>query len=420
MDTASFLALLGGLLVLSYLAEAFFSITRIPPAVLLIASGVVLGPVLHLFPGDQFAKAAPYFGGLALAIILFEGGLGLELDESAKSLALAGSLALLSFVFTAGTLTLFAHGLLGLPWASAFALGSVLGVPSSAIVIPIAGRLGFGSELKTTAILDSTLGDVLGILGVGIAIAAADGTPVVGLATRRIVLSFTVGAAVAVVVGLVWSRLLRRLRAQPGDRYGEVLTFGMVLLLEGLVHTLGGASAVAVVTFGIVLSNEPTILARLLRRPRSENDAVFDELTASIHRFTQQLTFLVRTFFFVFLGMVVSWKGLAPSSALVAALVVVVVVAGRRAAVVALDRLGRLRVTRDEGWALAALLPRGLVTAVLAFTVLAAGLPGAETFPLYAFVLLVATNLLMVLMLRFVRIAPALEGLPAEDVRAAG
>ncbi len=404
MEAAFFVALLGGLLVLSYFADVLFESTRIPAVVLLIFSGVLLGPVLKIVPGAEFEKAAPYFGALALVVILFEGGLGLDLEESARGLFAATALAGLSFLLTAGTLTLFSRALLGLPWTSSFALGSLLGVPSSAVVLPVAAKLGLRSDLRTVVVLESALADVLGILGAGIAIEAAGGGSVPALALRRLFLGFTIGAVVALVVGLFWSRILRNLKATEGHGYGEVLTFGVVLLLDGAVHTLGGASAIAVVAFGLVLSNEPVIMARLLRRPLSgEDEALFDALRAGVHRFANQLTFLVRTFFFVFLGMVVRWTGLTLESALTAALFVLIVILARRATVVVLNRAGSLPVTRPEGRALSALMPRGLVTAVLAFEAVEAGLPGAESFPLFAFVLLVVTNLFMVFGLRGAR-----------------
>lgn len=401
MQVAFFVGLLGGLLVLAYFAEVLFSRSRIPAVVILIFSGMLLGPFFRLVPGADLDRAAPYFGAVALVVILFEGGLDLDLDESARGLLQATVLASLSFLLTAGALALFAHGLLGLAWPSAVALASLLGVPSSAVVLPIAGRLGLRADLRTVVVLEAAVADVLGILGAGIAIEASQGGSVPVLLLRRTVVGFTIGALLALVVGLLWSRLLRDLRARAAEHYGEVLTFGVVLLLDGAVHTLGGASAVAVVTFGLVLANEPVIMSRLLRRPLStEDEALFGELRVSVHRFTSQLTFLIRTFFFVFLGLVVRWTGLTGTSALTALLFVAIVILGRRAAVVVSDRTGLLSLSHAEARALSSLFPRGLVTAVLAFSAVEAGLPGAEQFPLYAFVVLALTNLLMVVGLR--------------------
>ena len=116
----------------------------------------------------------------------------------------------------------------------------------------------------------------------------------------------------------------------------------------------------------------------------------------AIHRFMRQTTFVVLTFFFVFLGVVVDWRGITPRSGAAAVAFAAICVLGRRAAIVGVNRVGLLPLTQAETNDVAALFPRGLVTAVLAFEALAAGLPGSESFPLYAFVVLVVTNLAMV------------------------
>ncbi len=397
MTPSEFLWLLGALLVLSYAADVLFHRTRVPAAVLLIAFGVLLGPVLKILPGTEFVRAAPYFGGLALVTILFEGGMGLDLDESIRGLASGTLLAALSFILTAGTIALLAHGILGLPGPSAVALGSLLGVPSSAVVLPVIGTLGLREGLRTRLVLDAAMADVLGILGVEIAIGALTGQSVSILVLRSTVVGFAVGAAVAVGVGLVWSRYLRWAAGSSTMHLGEALTFGVALLLDGSVSAMGGAAAVAVVAFGVVLANEPVIMQRAFRREMPEQDVKrFEEMRGAIHRFMRQTTFVVLTFFFVFLGVVVDWKGISLRTGAAAVAFAGICVLGRRAAIVGVNRVGLLTLSRDELSNVAALFPRGLVTAVLAFEAMSANLPGSESFPLYAFVVLVVTNLAMV------------------------
>ncbi|KAA0252821.1 hypothetical protein FBQ97_02880 [Acidobacteria bacterium ACD] len=394
MGVPDFLALLGALLVLSYAAEALFHRTRIPPVVLLIGAGVALGPLGGALPGDSFRVAAPYFGGFALVVILFEAGLDLDLDQTSRGVGAGAALAGISFFLTAGTIALFGHGLLGLPTASALALGALLGAPSSAVVLPLVARLGLREELKTRAVIDATLADVLGILGFTLAVDSFRGGSVAGALIRGVGTGFVIGVAVAVFLGLLWSRALRWL---SGGRFGEALTLGIVLLLHSGLHALGGGAAVAVVAFGLTLSNEPVLLARLVERPALPDvDAGFAVLKGKLHDFISQTTFLVRTFFFVLLGLVVDWRGLEWRAVGVSALFLAVVLLARRATVVIVRRAGLLDATDDEGSIFSALHARGLVTAVLALEAAASGLPGAGAFPLYAFALLLATNLLVI------------------------
>ena len=74
-------ALVGLIILVGFLANLLFRITKIPSVLVLIAIGVVLGPVTGWIQHDSLLSIAPYFGAVALLVILFEGGLELEIDH---------------------------------------------------------------------------------------------------------------------------------------------------------------------------------------------------------------------------------------------------------------------------------------------------------------------------------------------------
>ena len=69
MSLTSFFGLLGGLLVLAFVANRLAKRTRVPDAVVLILTGVLVGPVLGLVRADQFENVTRGFGTLALILI---------------------------------------------------------------------------------------------------------------------------------------------------------------------------------------------------------------------------------------------------------------------------------------------------------------------------------------------------------------
>ena len=81
MDLNLFFALLGGLLVLAFVANRLVRFTGVPDVIILMATGVLIGPVLHWVNPDLFRGATHGFGSLALILILFEGGLELKFRE---------------------------------------------------------------------------------------------------------------------------------------------------------------------------------------------------------------------------------------------------------------------------------------------------------------------------------------------------
>jgi cell volume regulation protein A len=94
MDITLFFALLGGLLVLAFVANRLVRYTRVPDVIILMATGVLIGPVLHWANPDIFRGVTRGFGALALILILFEGGLDLKLHEIVSHFAPAFFLSL--------------------------------------------------------------------------------------------------------------------------------------------------------------------------------------------------------------------------------------------------------------------------------------------------------------------------------------
>ena len=70
MSLQAFFALLGGLLVLAFVANRLAQRTRVPDAVVLILTGLLLGPVFGLVNASQYENVTRGFGTLALILIL--------------------------------------------------------------------------------------------------------------------------------------------------------------------------------------------------------------------------------------------------------------------------------------------------------------------------------------------------------------
>lgn len=402
MTAHAFLALLGGLLVLAFVADGAFNRLRIPPVLVLMACGFLLGPVFKLFPTVAFLEVAPHFGALAFLLILFEGGLDLHLPEVIHRFASGTKLASLGFLIS----VLLAAGVgLAFGWSlpSSVLFGLVVAPISGAVVLPLAPRLGLPQGLATVVVLEGALADVFGVLGVSVALQFVTGGGLAGLLALGSLLAAAFSVLLAFVVGLLWPRALRALRERS---YLDVLTFGVALALWGVVETLGASGALAVLAFGLTLANEGEIL-RFLKLPGEGVVELASDTASSLHKFIAQLTFLVRTFFFVFLGVVVqlheaSWLWFGVGMVTMALLVL-----GRRQVLSLFARAGAVPMERADFLTVWMLQPRGLVNAVLAMEV-THKLGGLDLLPVVSIVIVVS-NLLVVLGLRGRQLANALE-----------
>jgi hypothetical protein len=84
MSLTAFFGLLGGIVVLAFLANRLAGWARVPDVLVLMAAGMLLGPVFHLLDPSKFESVAHGFCALALILILFEAGLDLEFRNTLR------------------------------------------------------------------------------------------------------------------------------------------------------------------------------------------------------------------------------------------------------------------------------------------------------------------------------------------------
>jgi len=84
MSVTLLFALLGALVVLAFAANRLFRRTRVPDVILLLSTGLLFGPTFGLVHTSQFQPVTHAFGTLAVILILFEGGLGLDLRSTLR------------------------------------------------------------------------------------------------------------------------------------------------------------------------------------------------------------------------------------------------------------------------------------------------------------------------------------------------
>ena len=119
--------------------ESFFKRTGIPDVAFLMILGVIIGPVLGIIQPDVVIEIVPFFAAIALIIIMFDGGLNLDLKHMAKTAHFALILAILGFIVSVAVVAIFAHYGIGWTWMDSILLGSIVGGSSSVIVFGLVG-----------------------------------------------------------------------------------------------------------------------------------------------------------------------------------------------------------------------------------------------------------------------------------------
>jgi cell volume regulation protein A len=406
MNLNLFFAMLGGLLVLAFVANRLVRFTGVPDVIILMFTGVVIGPVLHWIDPEAFRGVTHGFGSLALMLILFEGGLDLKLREILNHFTGGIFLALVSYVFASASVALLCRHALQLAWVPALLVGAVLGCISSSILLPVLQQVNLRREVKVTLLLEASLGDALAVLAVtSLLDVAAGGSANARAISWSLVSSLVLSIACGVLAGMLWSYLLPVL---TDERFWHVLTFAAVLLVYSGTHALRGNELVAVLVFGLTLSNLPVVRKRLhidealaasdwfSQVPiKAEHGGTPEHHHEQMLTFHGELAFLLRTFFFVLLGVLVESSGLRKNAVLALGCFGALLIA--RWAAVESGRAVWRGFSRREREIMVWFVPRGLITAVLGIDVLEARGAPFEFLPSLAFAVILLSNLVLLI-----------------------
>lgn len=389
---ANFLGLLGGLLVLAYLANRFSHWTRVPDVVVLLLSGIVLGPGLHWINADRFPEVTRGVGTVALILILFAAGLELDLRRARRQFAAGAVLALLSYALTMEGVHLFCVHLLHMKRMASLLAGAALACVSGSIMLPVLEQMDLRPDLKTTLIIEASFGDGLGALVLGVllsliaggATSETSGGAILGGMVVQFALRFVLAFVIAVITGFVWARVLPRI---SNRKFWQALTFAVVLIVYSGTHAAGGSELFAVMVFGATLASlvGPDSFLRdfeVTSTAGSEGNQIIS--------FHSELAFLVRSFFFVLLGAMIQFRGLK-EQLLPSVAILVVLLATRFISVQASRVVWRGTTSRERELAIT-LIPRGLITAVLVLEAIRAKPADLMFFPSLTFALILLTN----------------------------
>jgi len=351
---------------------------RVPDVLLLVFVGILLGPSilggrLHLLTTetlDEFNNYRDLFLSVALVVILFDGGLTLDIRAVFESMRLSLFMAVVTFLLTMMAVAVVVYVAIGGSIYIALSLGAIVGGTSGAIVIPIAGRLRIRPSTKSILFIESALTDVLVILAAItlLTIVRVGEFDAVNLA-GDLALDFLGGALIGFGVGVLWLYALQILQKQP---LAYMLTIAVLFLVAGVVELIGSSGAIAALAFGLSIGNRGFVKRQITSVYLSGGS---DD---RIQRFHTEITFFIRTFFFVYMGLLFEFGSIDGLQLTIGIAMLCVIVAVRWITSSVTSRIGML--PREDSSALFALMPRGLAAAVLA-TGATALLVGAPDLP---------------------------------------
>ncbi|GAG81922.1 unnamed protein product, partial [marine sediment metagenome] len=244
-------------------------------------------------------------------------------------------------------------------------LGAIVGGTSSPIVIPLAYRLkNLQEKTKMVSSIESILTDPLCIV---VVFAIYYMVFTVGelnllLGIGNLVKTFSVGIVLGITFGLIWLFIMNRIRR---EQFSYIITLAVVFLVYSFTALIvgtseggEGAGAIACLMFGLVLGNGKKILKMVNYQGKGFE---MDEETKQFHSLT---SFVIRTFFFVYLGMIVSFQSI--NFILIGIIILLALLLVRYFAVYLSTYKGTFE--NDDKQTMTVMMPRGLAAAILAIS----------------------------------------------------
>jgi cell volume regulation protein A len=321
-------------------------------------------------------NAAFVIGSLALAVILFDGGLRTSRDTLRLALGPAIALASVGVAITAVLVGLVAALLLDFSWPAALLIGSIVASTDAAAVFALLRLKGMDVQRRTAATLEveSGLNDPIAVFLTVLFteyLIAPEGAGF-GEVILRLVLQMAGGAIVGVAGGYLLTRLINRLSLAAG--LYPILALSLALVIFGGALAIGASGFLAVYAAGVVLGNS------------RHREAV------SIDRFHDGMAWLAQIALFLMLGLLITPHELLRGWDVALALSLVLMFIARPLAVAIC--LLPFRFTWQEivfiGW----VGLRGAVPIYLATIPILAGVPNGTAYLNLAFVA-VLTSLVM-------------------------
>ena len=383
MTAIQILGFLGILLIIGFIGDYLFKKMHFPDILALLALGYVAGNVLHIVDPAWVAPASPIIANLSLVIIMFNGGLGLEFSQAQAQAPRAIALALVGIAASMASATAFVYYVLDWELMNSLLLGAIVGGTSPAIVMPLIGRAKVPAQISSLLHIESAINGALVIVIalVILEVMTVGATENVASAIAKAIgMRFLLGVGVGAVAGFAWLWVLTFIE---GELYDDILTLAVLFLLCLAVESLGGSGAIFALVFGLILGNGMDF-ARFIRTRRTI------EIHNTMMKFHSQISFIVKTLFFAYLGLMVTFD---EPSIIVPSIILSLALLAARFIVVPAVSIGKRNLLAHTG-ILATMLPRGLSAAVVAEIAASSDISHARLYPEIV-ILVIATTVII-------------------------
>ena len=332
---------IGFLIILGVLIFSLAEKIKVPHVLILILTGIIIGPVLHFFDPAEYTSIVHPIVTFALVIVLFDAGYEIKFKQLKKEIAPSLRLTIPAILLSITVAMLFSIYFFKFTWPMALLLAAIIASTDITIIAPLIKAFEIKPKIKDVLQLEATINSVLAIIiATAITGLAIAGKGSLYQATQTFLYQIFVGIGLGVVFGYIFVFVLKHIKV---SEMPEVLSIGTILLIYAISKLVGASGIFAVFIAGLIFGN-----------------AKQGKVKKVIQSFQSGISFLIIIFIYIILGSMLKFNILL--SAGLAGLIFAILVAISRAPAA----WGYKFSWDDEDKFLFLVGPRGITCVVLA------------------------------------------------------
>ena len=296
---ANDILILGIIILIGFIGNFFFNKTKIPESIFLILIGILLGPIFNVVSNEFFINNATFLISLALVVVLLDSGLKLNISKIIKNAPTAFAFTVLVITSTVAIVSAVTVLVFGWPLINGIFLGIIGSGTTTITVTHLVEKLSIGKNTKTMLVLESVVNDLTLITAASVLISFAlpENSPsIFKILFNELVISIILG----IVFALIWAYIF--LKHIHGNKLAYVFTLGIAFVIFDGVEFFGFNGAISVLVFSLALGNYSAIAGKFKAYSKVLSPIKAD--ITIVRNINNEITFLMRTLFFVFLGVI--------------------------------------------------------------------------------------------------------------------
>lgn len=249
------MATLVSVLIIGTAAQILAERLRIPATGPLLIAGLVFGPgIIGLIQPSILDEGVSLIVKMAVAIIIFEGGLLLNVYELRHISRAVTGLITVGLLITTVLAGFTAHYLMGVSWEIAFLFGAIVSVTGPTVITPILKKISVNRRVRSTLESESIIADPLGVIFAAIIFTAITNKGAWDYVAVQALETIAAGTLTGIFVALLIWLIANRFHLLP-VKYARIIILGAAMVsytvAELFAHESGVlAAAIAGIAVG--------------------------------------------------------------------------------------------------------------------------------------------------------------------------